>query len=69
MFERLRSIMAASTMIIALALVLLDPFTAAPTLPPGRLRLLLVFVGALLGVELFASWFPDELMIKLREDD
>lgn len=60
---------AAATMGVTLTLVVMDPFTAVQTLPPTRLKLLLVFVGALLGVEMFASWMPDSLSIKMNNDD
>jgi hypothetical protein len=61
MFKTARAIVAVLTIVVTLALVILDPFTSRVLLSATRLHMLLAFVAALLGVEVVKSW---EITIK-----
>lgn len=69
MFERVRRWFAIATMAVVLGLVIIDPFVAQNTLPPERLKLLLVFIGGMIGVQLFARWIPDSFTIRMNNDN
>lgn len=69
MFERVRRWIALVTTGVILSLVVIDPFVAQDALPPERLKLLLVFVAGMIGVQLFAQWMPQSFTISMNNDN
>ena len=54
-------------MFVVLALVVADPFIEATALTSGRLTTLLLFVGAMLGVDMVANRLQNSSVVSSEE--